>query len=67
MSIQLINEIKGLILMQLAIRYDDVTHRKLKVIAAYKNMSLNGLMLNIFAKTVNEWEQEHGEIKFPME
>lgn len=53
--------------MQLAIRYDDVIHRKLKIIAAYKNMSLNSLILDIFNKQIAEWEKEHGEIKFPAE
>ena len=53
--------------MQLAIRYDDVIHRKLKIIAAYRNISLNSLMLDIFNRQIAEWEKEHGEIKVPRE
>ena len=51
--------------MQLAIRYDENIHRKLKVIAAYKNKSLNALMLDLFDKAIKEWEKENGEIKLP--
>ena len=49
----------------LTIRYDDIVHRKLKVIAAYKDVSLNTLMLGLFDKCVKEWESEHGPIQLP--
>lgn len=51
--------------MQLAIRYDDDVHRKLKVIAAYKGKSLNTLMKDMFSREVTDWEQKHGVIEFP--
>lgn len=57
--------LRGVLLMQLAIRYDENIHRKLKIIAAYKNKSLNGLMLDLFDKTIKDWEAENGEIKLP--
>ena len=53
--------------MQLSIRYDDNVHRKLKVIAAYKEKSLNTLIMSLFDKEIAEWEHAHGEIKFPEE
>ena len=54
-------------IMPLTIRYDETVHRKLKIIAAYKNESLNKLLLNSFDKTIADWEREHGEIKIPEE
>ena len=49
----------------LTIRYDDITHRKLKIIAAYKNLSLNSLMMELFENCVKEWESEHGPVQLP--
>lgn len=51
--------------MHLGLRYDDNVHRKLKVIAAYREQSLNTLIMSLFDKEIAEWEKEHGEIKFP--
>ena len=51
--------------MQLSIRYDDDIHRKLKVIAAYCEKSLNSLIQDIFTREVTEWEKKHGVIEFP--
>ncbi len=53
------------ILIPFSIRFNEQLHKKLKVIAAYCECSLNTLINNIFEKTVNDWEKEHGEIKFP--
>ena len=51
--------------MQLGIRYDDTVHRKLKVIAAYKGISLNRLIMMLFDNEIASWEGEHGPIEFP--
>ena len=51
--------------MQLSIRYDDDIHRKLKVIAAYREKSLNALIMDLFKREVTNWESEHGVIEFP--
>ena len=51
--------------MQLSIRYDDDIHRKLKVIAAYCEKSLNSLIQDMFNREVSEWEKKHGVIEFP--
>lgn len=52
-------------IMPLTIRYDERMHRKMKIIAAFKNESLSKLLLESFAKTIADWEREHGEIKIP--
>ena len=49
----------------LSIRYDDTVHRKLKIIAAYKDISMNSLIMELFDKCIKEWESEHGPIQFP--
>ena len=54
-------------IMPLTIRYDETVHRKLKIIAAYKNESLNKLLLNLFDNAISDWEREHGKIEFPEE
>ena len=59
------NERKGVYDMQLSIRYDDDIHRKLKVIAAYCEKSLNSLIQDMFNREVSEWEKKHGVIEFP--
>ena len=47
------------------IRFEDTTHRKLKVIASHYGASLNKYLLKIFDKEISEWEQTHGEIEIP--
>ena len=52
-------------IIPLTIRYDERIHRKMKIIAAFKNESLSKLLLESFDKTITDWEREHGEIKIP--
>ncbi len=49
----------------LTIRYDDETHRKLKIIAAYQGISLNALMMKSFEAVIHSWEDEHGPLVLP--
>ena len=49
----------------LTLRYDELLHRKLKVVAVYRDKSLNSLIADILAKSVSDWEREHGKIEFP--
>lgn len=49
----------------LTIRYNDETHRKLKIIAAYQGISLNALILKSFDNVIHSWEAEHGPILLP--
>lgn len=53
------------ILIPFSVRFDENVHRKLKVIAAYHEKSLNTFMNDALEKVVQTWEKEHGEIKFP--
>lgn len=52
-------------LIPFSVRFDENVHRKLKVIAAYHEKSLNTFMNDSLAEVVQNWEREHGEIKFP--
>ena len=58
--------LKGVKKMQLGIRYNDDVHNKLKVIAAYKRVSLNALIRKMFDREIAEWEQAHGVIEIPV-
>lgn len=49
----------------LTIRYDDTVHRKLKVIAAYRGISLNALMMELFDSCITEWESQNGPVRLP--
>ena len=49
----------------LTIRYDDLEHRKMKVIAAYKGLSLNALIMELFKDCITKWESEHGPVQLP--
>ncbi|MDO5116400.1 MAG: toxin-antitoxin system HicB family antitoxin [Synergistaceae bacterium] len=49
----------------LTIRYDDETHRKMKVIAAYQGISLNTLIMRSFENVIAAWEAEHGTLVLP--
>jgi len=49
----------------LTIRYDDETHRKMKVIAAYQGISLNALIMQSFEDVIRSWESKNGQIALP--
>lgn len=49
----------------LTLRYDELLHRKLKVMAVYRDVSLNSLIAGILVQAVSNWEKEHGKIEFP--
>lgn len=51
----------------LTIRYDDDVHRKLKIIAAYKDLSLNAYIAQVLRETTQCWESEHGPLVLPDE
>ena len=45
------------------IRYNEMLHRKLKVIAAYENKSLNNLIIDFLLEKANDWENMNNQIK----
>ena len=46
-------------------RFDDMQHRKLKVIAALHGDSLSAYLQKMFNKEIRDWEKIHGEIQLP--
>ena len=56
-------ELKDLI--PYTLRFDDIQHRKLKVIAALHGDSLSAYLVKIFDEKIAEWEREHGGIEIP--
>lgn len=47
------------------LRFDDIQHRKLKVIAALHGDSLSAYLQKMFDKEITEWERTHGAIEIP--
>ena len=51
------------VMISFSIRFDETTHRKLKVIAAYENKSINALILDVINAKIKTWQEQNGEIK----
>lgn len=47
----------------ITIRIDDDIHRKLKIIAATQDISLNVLFQTLFQQEVNRWEAKYGTLQ----
>lgn len=52
---------------QLTLRLPDDIHTKARVLAAFKNVSQNDLILEAVQELVNRWEQKHGVLPLPPE
>ena len=52
-------------LVLFSIRISDTARRKLRIIASYKDTSINAIIQELLDKEISEWEQAHGEIKIP--
>ena len=50
--------------MKLSIVLDDELHAKVKVYAALNKTTLNALAVELFKKTIDDYEKENGKIKF---
>lgn len=50
-------------MISFSVRFDETTHRKLKVIAAYENKSINALILDVINAKIKTWQEQNGEIK----
>ena len=46
-------------------RFEDIQHRKLKVIAALHGDSLSAYLQKVVDERIEEWEKAHGEIEIP--
>jgi predicted HicB family RNase H-like nuclease len=54
-------------LAQLTLRLPDETHSKLRILAAFKNVSQNDLILEAVLSLLTQWEQKHGLLPLPPE
>ena len=52
---------------QLTVRLPEDIHTKLRVIAAYKNQSINTMLIASLRDVVAQWEQKHGTVVIPEE
>jgi|GEM_PF-2561637 len=52
---------------QLTVRLPEEIHTKLRVIAAYKNQSINTMLVASLQGVVAQWEQKHGTVVIPEE
>ena len=52
-------------LIPYTMRFDDMQHMKLKVIAALHGDSLSAYLQKVFDKEIAEWEKTHGAIEIP--
>lgn len=50
---------------QLTLRIPDDVHTKLRVLAAFKNVSQNDLINQSIKELINHWEQKHGDLPLP--
>ena len=50
-------------MISFSIRLDEMTHRKIKIIAAYENKSINSVILDLINSKIRDWQEQNGEIK----
>lgn len=52
---------------QLTLRIPDDVHTKLRVLAAFKDVSQNDLINQSIRELLNRWEEKHGNLPMPPE
>ena len=52
---------------QFTFRIPDDLHVKVRVLAAFKNVSQNDLLVEATRTLINLWEQKHGSLPLPPE
>ena len=52
-------------LVLFSIRISDTARRKLRIIASYKDTSINAIIQKLLDKEISDWEQAHGVIEIP--
>lgn len=52
---------------QLTLRIQDQLHTKLRVLAAFKNVSQNDLVNLAIKELIDRWEEKHGDLPNPPE
>jgi predicted HicB family RNase H-like nuclease len=51
----------------LTVRYGDELHTKLRVLAAFRDVSLNALVVEAMEEKVAQWEAKYGPLPLPPE
>lgn len=46
-------------------RLKDISRRKLKIIASYKDSPINAIIQELVDKEIADWERTHGVIEIP--
>ena len=52
---------------QITLRLPDDIHTKVRVLAAFKNVSQNDLLIQAAQGLVSSWEEKHGSLPLPPE
>ena len=52
---------------QITLRLPDDLHLKVRVLAAFKNVSQNDLLIQAAQSLVSSWEEKHGLLPLPPE
>ncbi|GHV34613.1 hypothetical protein FACS1894187_05550 [Synergistales bacterium] len=52
---------------QLTLRLPDEIHTKMRVMAAFRNVSQNDLIIEAVQELINQWEQKYGVLPLPPE
>ena len=52
---------------QLTLRLPDEIHTKARILAAFKNVSQNDLVIEAVQALLSQWEQKHGPLPLPPE
>ena len=52
-------------MVTITIRLEDMPRRKLKVIAGYEDLSLNGVIIQAIDEKIASYEERHGVIRIP--
>ena len=52
---------------QITLRLPDDLHTKVRVLAAFKNVSQNDLLIQAAQTLIGTWEQKHGNLPLPPE
>ena len=50
---------------QLTLRLPDEIHTKVRILAAFKSISQNDLIIEAIQALLNQWEQKHGPLPLP--
>ena len=50
---------------QITLRLPDLLHTKIRLVAAFKNVSQNDILIDAAQSLVDSWEEKHGALPSP--